>query len=176
MRFIVACTGPSLNADLLQRLRAYPLVVVNAAFRLAPWAVALAANDRAWWESNPDAYDFAGRRFTANLIKDVERVSGIPADSCSGVLGLEVAKRLGATQIGLVGADFHGDHFFGKYQGRLRNTTPDRRKIHEDQFKRWKKGNTQVEVLNITPGTKLKVFTLADIADFAPHEVRCSCG
>lgn len=144
------------------------VVAVNNAFRLAPWASALAANDRAWWRANPDAMEFEGRKFSANQIDDVERIIGakVGTDSCSGVLGLEVAKRLGATQIALIGADFRGDHFFGKYQSGLRNTTPERRKVHERQFRSWAKANPAVSVVNATAGSALPVFPLVSIREF----------
>lgn len=156
-----------MSEKLLERVRHLPLVAVNGVFRLAPWAAAIAANDRTWWTSHPDAFQFAGRRFSANVVDKVERVLGgkVGSDSCSGVLGLEVAKRLGATSIVLLGVDFQGDHFFGKYEGRLRNTTPERRKIHEKQFRSWAKANAAIPVLNATQNTALIVFPVVTLED-----------
>lgn len=148
-----------MSAALLERVRALPVVAVNGVFRLAPWATALAANDRAWWMSHPDAFEFAGKRFSTNVINKVERIlGGVSSNSCSGVLGLEVAKLLGATSIVMIGVDFSGDHFFGKYEGNLRNTTPDRRRVHERQFRSWAKSNKSIPIINATPGSALAVF------------------
>lgn len=159
MKVVVACTGRSMSVELLERVRALPVVAVNGVFRLAPWATALAANDRAWWLSHLDAFEFPGQKFSTNVIDKVERIlGGAASNSCSGVLGLEVAKRLGATSIVMIGADFSGDHFFGRYDGRLRNTTPDRRRVHERQFRSWAKSNKAIPIINATPGSALAVF------------------
>jgi hypothetical protein len=165
MLFVVACTGPSMSPDLLDCVRARPVIAVNAVFRLAPWATALAAMDIGWWRQHRDAQEFRGRKFSGNAIDGVERVvgDGIVPGTCSGVLGLEVARRLGASRIVLVGADFHGDHYFGRYPPKLANTTTERRRVHERQFEAWATAHQRVEVVNATPRSKLRVFQRASL-------------
>lgn len=149
-------------ADSVRHLR---VVAVNGCYELAPWAEALAANDICWWRRNPEAKNFAGRKFTANRIDHVELIQTLQTQHCSGVLGLEVAKLLGAKSIVLLGADFHGTHYFGDYTNTLRNVTEDRRKEHANQFAEWGKANKSIRVFNCTPGSKLECFPMARLED-----------
>ena len=75
-------------------MRGYNTGVITSALPLAPWANFLAANDVAWWRKNPQGFDFAGGKYTANEIAGVTKVEapGIGTSSNSGVLALEVAK------------------------------------------------------------------------------------
>jgi hypothetical protein len=162
--FAILCTGPSMSQAVADSVRHLHVVAVNACYELAPWADALAANDTAWWSNNPQAQQFKGRKFSSNVIRGVERITDdgrVRSEHCSGVVGLEVAKHLGATRILLLGVDFHGSHYFGDYTGRLRNTTDLRRKHHAKQFAEWGKTNKGVEVLNCTEGSELKCFPMA---------------
>lgn len=164
--FAVLCTGPSLSQAVVDSVRGMRVIAVNNAYEMAPWAEALAANDMAWWKHNPKARDFAGRKFTTNVLPGVERVisSGVLTESCSGVLGLEVAKIIGAIPgdpIYLFGVDFHGSHYFGEYTNGLKNTTDARRKIHAKQFENWAKANPRYTVFNATPGSALRAFPMA---------------
>jgi len=163
MLFAVLCTGPSMSQDVANSVRNLRVVAVNGAYELAPWADALAANDVAWWRRNPNAKEFAGRKFSVTAQNGVERViaSNVVTESCSGVLGLEVAKILGATQILLFGADFHGTHYFGPYTNGLKNTPEDRRRVHARQFERWGKAHKNIQVYNATPGSSLRAFPMA---------------
>ena len=172
--FAVLCTGPSMSQAVVDSVRGMRVIAVNNAYEMAPWAEALAANDMAWWKHNPKARVFAGRKFTTNVLPGVERVisSGVLTESCSGVLGLEVAKIIGAMPgdpIYLFGVDFHGSHYFGEYTNGLKNTTDQRRKVHARQFEAWGKANKGIEVFNCTEGSALKCFPMARLEDF--HDV-----
>jgi hypothetical protein len=144
------------------RVECDAVVVVNKAWELAPWANALAANDHRWWRANPEAKKFAGRKFSANKIDGVEQVEAthVRRESSSGVLALEVARQIGGTVIELHGFENHGDHYFGRYEEPLRNTTPSRYTIFADQlaalgFDLKKAG---IRVINRTPDSALKCF------------------
>src|SRR5688572_19877453 len=102
-----------------------PTVVVSDAFRLRPDAVALASQDVKWWDAHPEARQFAGRKFSANRIKGVERLESpmVRSGMNSGLLGLEVARMLGADRVLLLGFDMHGTHYFGKHPAPLNETT-----------------------------------------------------
>jgi hypothetical protein len=138
------------------------VVAVNKAMELAPWADALAANDHAWWRANQHAKEFAGRRFSANKIDGVEQVVSdlVTRQSSSGVLGLEVARILGATEVELHGFENKGDHYFGKYPEPLRNTSPSRYLAFEDQLRAlgasMKKAG--IRIVNKTPDSALRCF------------------
>jgi hypothetical protein len=167
MKFAILCTGPSMSQAVADAVRHLPVVAVNGAYELAPWADALAANDTSWWAKNPQAKDFPGRKFSANRIKGVERIESpyVGTPSASGVLALEAAKVMGATTVLLLGVDFHGSHYFGDYTNGLRNTTDERRLIHAKQFAKWGKANKCVAVLNVTPGSRLECFPKARLED-----------
>jgi hypothetical protein len=127
------------------------------------------ANDAAWWKAFPHAVEFAGRRFSVNKVAGVEQFPhslGIGTHTCSGVLALEVAKSVfDADEILLLGADFHGDHYFGRYSQECRNTNESRRLIHARQFSAWAALNPCVRVINCTPGSALRCFRHADLQE-----------
>lgn len=159
--FAVLCTGPSLTQAAVDAVRHLRVIAVNGAYTLAPWAEVLVANDGKWWACNPEAMKFAGRKFSSQNVLGLERINpngAIGTNTCSGVLALEVAKRLGAKRILLLGADFRPGHFFGDYRHPMKNTTPDRRAVHRKQFRSWRDGNAGISVLNCTPGSGLDVF------------------
>jgi hypothetical protein len=166
--FAILCPGPSMSKVVADSVRHLRVIAVNNAFELAPDAEALVANDMAWWNKNPKAKDFTGRKFSTNIISGVERViaSNVGTDSCSGVLGLEVAKILGATRILLLGADFHGSHYFGEYANGLKNTTDARRKVHAKQFANWGRAHPKIEIFNCTQGSELRAFPMARLESF----------
>lgn len=172
--------GPSASAELAERLRGLPLGVIGNAYELAPWADFLAATDASWWRKHPEAAKFQGAHYSMLPTKDAEQIR-IPyfGQVCnSGVLGLEVAKRKGATKILLCGFDMHGSHFFGQYTNGLRNTAPQQRAQHHKQFLAWKRSNPKVSVINVTEGSSLKCFPMARLeseleagfSEFAPDQ------
>ncbi len=164
--FIVA-PGPSLTRELTESLRGRQVAAVCNAYELAPWAAILVANDRGWWTKHPAAYQFAGRKFSANRIPDVEQVkSTFGTASNSGALALDVVRDLGATRVLLVGFDFHGTHFFGPYTNGLRNTPDRQRQVHQSQFQQWAAKNRKVEVINCTPGSMLEAFPRGRLEDY----------
>ena len=157
--------GPSASAELAERLRPFPLGVIGCAYQLAPWARFVAASDGKWWRTYPDARE-VGRSYAMHSAKDCERVRMVGGIVNSGVLGMEVAKRQGATTILLCGFDMHGSHFFGKYTNGLSNTTDKRREVHLRQYAQWGKANPRVRVINLTAGSALKCFPTASLDDF----------
>lgn len=145
----------------------YDLVIAvsNVGLDLAPWAHALCAQDFSWWRQHPEAKKFKGQKFSANKIDGVEQVDSplIARGSSSGVLALEVARRLGGTHIELYGYENHnrnGCHYFGKHPEPLRNTSDSRFRVFEDQLRTLgldmqKKG---IKIVNKTPDSDLKCF------------------
>src|SRR5690554_1164570 len=161
--------GPSATAEDAERVRSagLPLGAVTSAFELAPWADFIAATDGAWWRRYPDAKQLPGAKYTMHQVKGVERVKvpGYVAVN-SGVLGLECAKRLGATRILLLGFDMRGSHFFGEYRNGLSNTSEARRRMHLSQYAKWAKANRGIEILNCTEGSALKCFPMARLDEY----------
>jgi hypothetical protein len=171
--FAILCPGPSMSKAVADSVRHLRVIAVNNAFELAPDAEALVANDMAWWNKNPKAKDFAGRKFSTNRIKGVERIESkhVNTPHASGVVALEVAKILGATRILLFGADLHGSHYFGEYTNGLKNTTDARRKVHAKQFANWGRAHPKIQVFNCTPNSALTAFPMARLEDICPNRL-----
>ena len=168
--FALLATGPSMSQALADFVRdKCRVVAVSNAYVLAPWADALVSNDKAWWQAHPEAMKFSGRKFCAGIIHGIEQIKrdgDFGGGLNSGLQGMRVACILGATRILLLGFDMHGSHFFGAHPSPLRNTTVKRFRSHIGQFRKWR----ECEVLNCTPGSALKQFRFADIADVLNKE------
>jgi hypothetical protein len=166
----VLATGESMSQAVADSVRHLPRVVVNDAFRLAPDALALAANDVAWWKAHPDALRFAGRKFTAQppiRAGAVERLGKqhplITTTTNSGLLGVHVARSIfNATRILLYGFDVRGSHYFGPHKG-LTNTKPARFEEFKKQFAQYARTLPKdVAIINATPGSALECFPFLD--------------
>lgn len=170
----VLAPGESLSATVAERVRGCGTVIaVGNAYELAPWADALVANDRIWWDEHPAAMDFAGRKFCPKTISGIERHrgKGVAGDANSGMLGIDVALEVfKGDPIILVGFDFHGTHFFGAYTNRCSNTTPVSRQKHQRQMRVWRMLHPKARVVNCTPGSALKAFPMGSLDAFLPAE------
>lgn len=165
----VLATGPSLNSEVVESVRGLcKVVAVSDAYRLAPWADALASTDGKWWKAHPEAMEFQGRRFTAApdfiQLEGVERMA-VDTATNSGLLGLMVAVKLGAKRVLLCGLDMHspGDHFFGRHLAPLRHSEQRHLELHKRQFMTYRPRG--VEIVNCTPGSALTVYTMANLED-----------
>jgi hypothetical protein len=158
----ILATGESMSADVANNTRHYEKVIaVSDAFRLAPWAFALVAQDRAWWKTHQDAFEFAGRKFSACEIEDVERIRSMDggflnSSMNSGLLACHVAQFFGAKRIDLYGFDLQGSHYFGSHPAPLKNTSHQRYQIMIQQFENW--NHKGIEVYNMSPNSALKCF------------------
>jgi len=138
------------------------VVAVSDAFRLAPWADFLVSNDRKWWEANPEAYLFKGRKFCSHPLNKAESFrKHVHMGRNSGLMGMCLAKDLGAKRILLCGFDMHGTHFFGEHGHGLKNTTEKIFKVHVRQFDRFSGCN----VVNCTAGSRLLKFPFGNLYD-----------
>lgn len=169
-RWAVLATGPSMSQAVADSVRdRCKVVAVSDAWRLAPWADALASTDGAWWKAHPEAIEgFPGRRFGCILsfrpVAGVERFEG-PTDINSGLLAIQVAVQLGATEVLLCGLDLHspGDHFFGRHPAGLKSTPARRMQFFHKQFAGYRP--RRVSIVNCTPGSALECYPRADLAE-----------
>jgi hypothetical protein len=186
----VLASGPSMTPRVAAAVRSIPTIVINDTFRLAPWAALLYAADAAWWQANPDALAFAGLKVTVDSVPGVESLSNsgstgfdpnphcIRTGSNSGYQGVHIAAQAGAARILLCGFDMSaakGAHWFGPHGDGLVNTTPETyarfiRRFDELKVALDARG---VECLNCTPGSALKCFPFADLADILEKERAC---
>lgn len=166
MIFAVLATGQSLTQEQADAVKGRcQVVAVSDAYKFAPWSNALASCDASWWKNNPEAQDFAGRKFTTapdwQGLSGLERVPGVASGTNSGLLGLMVAVQLGATTILMLGYDMHGTHFFGAHPEPLRNPNAARFDVFKKQFERYKPRG--VEIINCTPGSALRAYPMGDL-------------
>jgi hypothetical protein len=162
-----------MSREVADRVRGENVVVVGNAFELAPWAAGLVANDKVWWTEHPAARKFAGRKFTTKTLSGIERHrgKGVGGDSNSGMLGIDVAVEVfKASQVLLLGFDFQGTHFFGRYTNGCSNTTVASRVKHHRQMKVWRMLHPKVDVVNLTPGSALRVFPMAELDAYVPPQ------
>lgn len=156
--------GPSASAGLAARVAHLPVGAIGNAFELVPSPAFIAASDGAWWRKHPLARTWPGPKYSILPAPGVEEVKLATHQTVnSGVLGLECAKRAGATRILLLGFDMHGSHFFGPYTNGLRNTAPHQREEHQRQYEAWRRANPRLEVVNCTPGSALRAFPMDEL-------------
>lgn len=156
---VLLAPGPSLTPDIASGAQADIIGCVGNAYELRPDADFIASTDWEWWHKHPDAVRRQCLRFTSSHFSpEIIVVPGSARDWNSGVLALECAVRLGAERIELYGFDMHGTHFFGPYTNGLANTQPERRKIHQGQYRNWRDKHPEITVVNRTPGSVLEAY------------------
>lgn len=164
--FAVLATGQSMSQSIADFVRGRCRVVaVSDAYKLAPWADALASVDAAWWRHNQEAFEFKGRKFTyapGQGFSQLERIPGITSGMNSGLFAVKVAVHMGANRVLLYGFDMRGTHYFGPHK-KLRNTKPERFETFKRQFAAYNPPG--VEIINCTPGSALKCYPTADLED-----------
>ena len=196
---LVVATGPSLlkrDIDLMRQLFAdlyaigdyqVPLttIVVNDAWKLAPWANVLYAGDHSWWTHNPEASGFKGEKLIARGLGspalaakkfglnqlDVKFGSGLSTNPSyvhsgwnSGFAAFNLAINMGFREIFLLGFDYQIEdpdhiHFFGNHPKPLRNGLPIKQMILEMDIAAMQIAeDTTIEVTNLTRKTAIQGF------------------
>ncbi len=163
----VLATGPSLSQRVADTVRGRcNVVAVSDAYKLAPWADAIASTDAAWWKHHPAALDLACPKFGAmpdfRAIPGVERLP-VDTGTNSGLLGIMVAVKLGASRVLLCGFDLKdaGNHFFGAHPTGLKSTPPARMEMFKRQFAGYRPRG--IEILNCTPGSALTCYPFSTL-------------
>jgi hypothetical protein len=181
-------SGPSLTAEIAERIRGRRTIVVNSSCRLAPWADVLYFTDSSWYEARrelvaawPGLVVSMSRIAKRELPDKVRRIEGIGDPSAmipgqfprpgapvvrqgrtSGHTAVSLALALGAARIVLVGYDMRvvdgREHHHQEYSG-----PRDLDQYARDfvpAFKGWHADARElgVEILNATPGSALTEF------------------
>jgi hypothetical protein len=161
MIFAVLATGPSMSQALADRVRGRcKVIAVSDSWQLAPWADALVGTDQAWWREKEPEFD--GPKFTLGTWRGVETVRDLVQGSNSGLLGIHIAVKMGATKVLLLGVDLHGTHFFGPHT-KLRNTPPERTAAFHGQFANYRPRG--VQIFNCNPASRLTCYPMANLED-----------
>ncbi len=187
---IVAATGMSLTADVAETCRHAhcPIIAVNDAYRLLPFATILYACDGAWWDKHNGCPKFDGEKWSSHgepgandKLEHAKRygltlVRGAHGDvfstdparihygNNSGFQAINLAMLFGASRIVLVGFNMdHRGHFFGAHPRPLRNI--DHSKSVMIFTNAWRHLPAGVEVINATPDSKLRGFPRMSLED-----------
>lgn len=186
---VIVASGPSVKNQPLAQFMGQRVLVVNDAWRLAPWASALYAADCAWWEQYAAQVRerFAGICYTCdeptvmrhpwiNHVKarwgrGLGRDGWIHFNGQSGFQALNLAVSWGAKQIILCGFDCQKvegrRHFFGNHPGGLDKESP------YESWQAWAVDIARdliemgVDVVNTSPTSALKHWRYMDISDAA---------
>ena len=200
---ICVASGPTLTVEDVAYLRGRaPVVAVNDAIRLAPWAEVLYSSDRGWWRYYDGVPDFAGLKvgigWKAGDASPIYRLPSVQVLAHTGAEGLELAPtglrsgghsgyaainlavHLGARRIVLLGytcGPAHGrSHFFGRHPSGLPESTDQ----HYATFRRAYATLVEplaaagVSVVNATPRSWITAFPCAPLS--AALEVRRGAG
>lgn len=176
-------TGSSLTRDRVEFCRGRArMIVVNDAFKLAPWADCMYAADDKYWRWENGAPDFTGMKYTIEpcrkewpglrVLKNKGLTglsldpSGLCTGSTSGYQAIGLAVHLGAARIVLLGYDMHGKHFFGSHKDG--SVPPFTLSLAAFPTLVEPLRTIGVEVINCTPKSAIKTFPSADL-----HDVLC---
>jgi hypothetical protein len=194
-------SGPTLTADDLAYVRGRaPVVAVNDAIRLAPWADVLYSSDRGWWRHYARTVpDFAGlcvgvgwKMGDASPIAHLPAVqvlthtgweglelapTGLRTGGHSGYAAINLAVHLGARRIVLVG--YTGGpvagrtHFFGRHPAGLAESSTENYAAFQRAYLTLVRplSAAGVIVVNATPRSWITAFPCAPLGDALAAEV-----
>lgn len=187
---VVAATGMGLTDAVAHRLtsRAVNCIAVNdAVFKLSRAQILYAA-DSAWWRHHRGAMKFEGERWSVLdveepyrsnklqvareydiILLDGKEQKGFSHDRRilslgrnSGFQAVNLAMHLGAKRIVLVGFNMSGPHYFGPHPLPLRNSLAE---SFISNFEAAVGSHPGIEILNATPGSKLKCYPTVELED-----------
>lgn len=190
---VVAASGPSLNGETAEVCKDLPVVAVNDAYRLFPFADVLYGCDGRWWDHHYGCKEFAGERWSShgdrshNEKRDVAERHGLslvrgrdgegfsfdPAfihyGDNSGFQAVNLAIHFlgGIGRVVLVGFDMRmvagKRHFFGEHPPTLTQTSVG----YSLWPKRFEKASKMlppgIEIVNATPESALTCFPIMDL-------------
>lgn len=175
---VCLASGPSLTPEDVEAVRLWRqgeqrmVIVANTTFRMAPWADAVFAMDRKWWEMHyaEVCESFAGWRLTTATMDgmNVEKVA-ITQYRNSGANCVSVAVKAGIKEIVLLGYDcmagegkthWHGSHPQGLSDAKTIKVWP---LIFDRLAKDMKRQG--VRVVNASRQTALKCFEQLDLGE-----------
>lgn len=182
----IAC-GPSLCQEdvAFVRDRAH-VIVVNDAYKLAPWADVLYAHDSRWWDHHQGVPEFHGLKFSMERqsakwpgVQHVantgsqglqDEPTGLKHGHNSGYQAVGLSVHLGARRIVLLGYDMqlgeHGkEHWFGSHPKGVRKGLPLSSFVRSFSTLVIPMQERGIEVVNCTRQTALTMFPRMSLED-----------
>lgn len=150
------------------------MIVVNTTYRLAPWADALFAMDRQWWDVHLAEVNekFKGQRYSNNPLSTKYNVIKLPNSSFraygnSGAAAISLAATSGAKRIIMLGYDCQKTdgkaHWHGDHPKQLGNAGMIAR--WPAKFAELRRDLRSVEIVNCSRATALDMFERMDLED-----------
>jgi len=180
--------GPSVTQtqiDLVSRTRGVPVIAINNAYLIAPWADVLYACDRVWWDWHYETVSriYDGLKITRDpyakeKYPDLIWIEGEPHDQglskrqdsivngrIGGYQAINLAVNFGAKKILLIGFDMRNINGLSHWHGDHPNS---QRPIWNDRIAHFKNMISDleargIEVINCTPGSALDAFPMGDL-------------
>jgi hypothetical protein len=147
---------------------------VNTTYRMAPWADAMFAMDRQWWDTHIREVQetFAGARYSNNPLTQRHNVTRLPNSTFktygnSGAAAVNVAAEGGARRIILLGYDCQKTdgkaHWHGDHPSNLGNAG----QIHRwaERFRELAADLRHLTIINASRATALTCFPRMDLED-----------
>ena len=182
--------GPSLTQNQVNAVDKYPVIAINDAYKLAPWANILYGCDAKWWKWNEPFFRGTKVGLKWDAVKgvfhsgwnDVERrdvlalastgvdgledaPNGLRTGTNSGYQAINLAVHLGAKRILLLGYDMKSSggrsHWFGEHPDKVEPPYSTMLMHFPSLVEPLKKRG--VEVINCTPDSALNVFKKMDL-------------
>lgn len=181
---VCIATGPSLTPEDVAVVNgAARVIVVNDAYRLAPWADCLYAADGKWWRWHASGVStFAGMKYSIRqqASQDAHKQgvvvlqnagkrglsldpSSLSTGHNSGYQAINLAVHFGARRILLLGYDMRGGHFFGSHPDKT--VPPFALALAAFPTLVAPLKALGVDVINCTPNSALKCFPAARLRD-----------
>lgn len=179
-------SGPSLAPEDVELVRGRcPVIAINDAYKLAPWADVLYACDQKWWTWHQGVPSFTGPKYAVQSSNPVTwpdvqvlqntgplglelEPTGLRTGFNSGFQAINLAVHLGAARIVLLGYDMKVGangltHFFGDHPDR--QPSPYAAMLEAFPSIVQPLAALGVAVINCTPGSALKCFPMASLQD-----------
>lgn len=190
---VCAASGPSLSAADLEAVRAVglPVIAVNDAIELAPWADVLYSSDRSWWKSQWKGHkrlSFDGLKVSIGTLAGQAEPypskfgvqvltntgdrglecdpSGLRSGRNSGYAAVNLAVHLGASTILLLGYNMGRVDGQSHFHGR-RPSIQSPYRMFLDHFRTMVEPlkSAGVRVINCTAQTALQCFPIGDVRE-----------
>lgn len=173
-------TGPSLSLSDVEACNGLvPVIAINDAYTVAPWADVLYAADEAWWKAQKGAPSFPGMKVTIEpqiqawpglqMLQNTGPAgieltpTGLRSGLNSGYQAINLAVHLGAARIVLLGYDLHGGHFYAAKSNKIPSVFAGWLAKYATLVQPLR--DLGIEILNCTPGSALKVFQFASLPE-----------
>lgn len=195
---VCVASGPTLTAaDLAYVQDRAPVVAVNDAIRLAPWADVLYSSDRLWWRQYAGVPTFTGlkvgigwKRGDSSPIARLPEITvlthtgadglerdpgGLRTGGHSGYAAINLAVHLGARRIVLLGytcGPVGGrTHFFGRHPAGLQESRAEHYAAFQRAYHRLTGPLAElgVDVVNATPGSWITAFPCVPLTAALPE-------